>query len=61
VQGITDMKVKSVTPREAQVELQFSGSVDRLRLMLAQSDLVLSSPANDSLQYSLYLKKLAPY
>jgi len=61
VQGITDMKVKSVTPREAQVDLQFSGSVDRLRLALAQSDLMLSAPANDSLQYSLYLKKSVPY
>lgn len=70
VQGISNMKVKSVTPHEAEIELQFSGDVNRLRLALAQSDLLLSSPQTSLVGdgsglsgYSLVLKKpsLSPY
>ena len=41
VQGVAEMRVRSVTPREARVELVFHGGEDRLRLALSQADLVL--------------------
>lgn len=64
VQGLSDMKVKSVTPREAQVELQFSGDENRLRMMMAQADMVLGprqgSGYNGGAVYQAYLRKYAP-
>ena len=44
VQGVNDMKLLSLTQNEANVELQFQGTEDRLRLALAQADMTLSSP-----------------
>lgn len=41
VQGVEDMRITSVTPREAQIELVFSGDENRLRLALAQAELML--------------------
>lgn len=71
VQGVSDMKVLSVTPREALVNLQYEGNETRLRLALAQSGLILSNPrpvydqaggfGATQLAYDLYLKKYAPY
>ncbi|MGZ9097443.1 MAG: DUF2066 domain-containing protein [Micavibrio sp.] len=66
VQGITAMKVKTVTPREAQVELEFSGDENRLRLALEQQDMMLSAPEfeyayGSSTLYNLSLKKYARY
>lgn len=58
VQGIRDMKVRSVTPREARVDLTFSGGVDRLRTLLAQSDMTLNTDASGQ-NYSLALRKPA--
>jgi hypothetical protein len=69
VPGISDMRVKSVTSREAKVELQFSGDETRLRLALEQADMVLSpsQPADQAaygydspVVYEVYLKKYAP-
>ncbi len=70
VQGILDMKVRSVTPREAQVDLRFAGDTNRLRQMMAQTDLVLSQPQMypdasygypPSAVYSVMLRKYASY
>jgi hypothetical protein len=70
VQGISDMKVRSVTPREAQVDLRFSGDENRLRQVMAQSDLILSSPQMTpdiaygyapSYAYTVTLRKYASY
>ncbi len=60
VQGISDMKVRSVTPREAQVDLSFAGGVDRLRALLAQSDMVLTGDATGQ-NYALAMRKTAAY
>ena len=69
IQGISDMRVKSVTPREAQVELQFSGDENRLRMAMAQAGMVLGPPQAEREQaaygygppvmYEVYLKKYA--
>lgn len=71
VQGVSEIKVVSVTPREAVVNLRFEGNETRLRLALAQSDLVLSNPrpvydpaggfGPTALAYDLYLEKYQPY
>lgn len=66
VQGITAMKVKTVTPREAQVELEFAGDENRLRLALEQQDMILSAPEfeyayGSSTLYNLSLRKYARY
>jgi hypothetical protein len=60
VQGINDMKVRSVTPREAQVDLTFSGGIERLRTLLAQSDMILSGDVTGQ-NYSLAMRKTAAY
>lgn len=66
VHGITAIKVKSVTPREAQVELEFSGDENRLRLALEQQDMAMSAPEfeyayGSATVHDLYLKKYARY
>lgn len=70
VQGLTDIKVKSVTPREAQVDIYFAGDENRLRQMMAQADLILSQPQMNadiaygyapSTVYSVTLRKYASY
>ncbi len=62
VPAISDMRVTSVTPREARVELQFVGDESRLRLALEQADMILNpsqiGPAEA--MYEVYLKKYAP-
>lgn len=68
VRGITDLRLVSLTPGEAEIELAFQGSETRLRLALAQSDLILTTPQIDfsrgftdsPLIYELYLKKYQP-
>jgi hypothetical protein len=63
VQGVNDVRMVSLTPTLANVELIFSGSEDRLRLALAQSDMTLTSPSvqfgsgGSPLLYELYLNK----
>jgi hypothetical protein len=63
VQGVNDVRMISLTPTLANVELIFSGSEDRLRLALAQSDMTLTSPTvqfasgGSPLVYQLYLNK----
>jgi hypothetical protein len=44
VAGINEVKLLSISPNEASVELKFQGSAQRLRLALLQVDLILSSP-----------------
>lgn len=44
VQGIKNVKLLSLTPAEAQIELNFQGDERRLRLALAQRDITLSTP-----------------
>lgn len=70
VQGILDMKVRSVTPREAQVDLRFAGDENRLRQMMAQADLILSQPQMGgdaaygdapAFVYTVTLRKYASY
>lgn len=64
VQGFSEMKVKSVTPREAQVEVQFSGDENRLRMMMAQAEMVLGPRQGSGYAggavYHAYLRKYAP-
>lgn len=64
VQGVRDVKLLSLKPGEAQVELHFQGAEDRLRLALAQADMTLTTPqvsftgaAAVPLVYDLYLNK----
>ncbi|MFN3826739.1 MAG: DUF2066 domain-containing protein [Micavibrio sp.] len=51
VSAVTSMRVISLTPRQAEIELSYSGSEDRLRLALMQQDIVLSSPSYGSSPY----------
>lgn len=46
VYGINDVKIKSVTPREAYLNLSFDGDERRLALALEQANLSLSAPQN---------------
>lgn len=69
VQGMTDMKILSLTPRMAEIEISFRGSESRLRLALSQADMTLSKPpmnyfnqqfqnnGNQEAFYNLYLDK----
>jgi len=69
VQGVTDMKLLSLTPRMAELEINFKGSESRLRLALSQADMTLSKPQEnfsnpqfqnngiDMVFYDLYLDK----
>lgn len=44
VYGITEVKVVSLSPREARVDLIFQGTERRLRLALQQADMTLTAP-----------------
>ncbi len=44
VQGVSDMKLLSLTQNEAYVELAFKGTEQRLKLALAQADMTLAGP-----------------
>lgn len=44
VQGVENIRVIKLSPQEAQIQLSFSGSEDRLRLALQQANIVLSQP-----------------
>lgn len=44
VSAITYMRVVRLSPKQAEIELTYSGPEDRLRLALAQSDITLSNP-----------------
>lgn len=66
VPGLVGMKVRSVTPREAVVELEYAGDEAGLKSALTQQDLVLSAPAveyayGSSVIYGLALRKYAPF
>lgn len=70
VAGVTEMKVLSVTPREAQVVLRYAGDENRLRLAMAQVDLVLGQQAAGGdvaaygyvpAAYDVFLKKYTPF
>ena len=45
VPGISAMRVVRLSPKQAEIELTYGGSQDRLRLALSQADLTLSEPA----------------
>lgn len=47
VQGVNEVKLLSLKPDEAHVELAFQGSEERLRLALAQADMTLTAPQID--------------
>jgi hypothetical protein len=47
VQGINNVKLLQLSPSMATVEIGFSGSEQRLRLALAQSDMTLTAPQLD--------------
>lgn len=70
VPGVNDVKLLSLTPRQADIQLLFQGGEDRLRLALAQADVTLTTPQVDfstasggspqgasPLAYDLYLNK----
>ncbi len=69
VQGISELHYLSVSPYFAEVELEFRGSEERLRLALAQQDMVLSQPhinfaamtgpTGEGLKYELHMKRYA--
>ena len=66
VPGLIGMKVRSVTPREAVVELEYAGDEVALKSALTQQDLVLSAPEveyayGSSVIYGLALRKYAPF
>ncbi len=67
IHGIGAMKILSVTPREAQIELEFAGDVARLNIALEQQDIMLLPPEVEYAYsgtpplYTLYLKKYARY
>lgn len=44
VQGLLDLKYLSISPVRAKMQLYFKGSEQRLRLALAQEDMILSKP-----------------
>lgn len=70
VYGVNEVVLKSLSPKEAKVDLIFEGNEGRLRLALAQSDITLSQPRIDfaaiaggenvglPLMYELYLNRL---
>jgi hypothetical protein len=66
VQGVNDVELLSLTPAAANVEIHFTGTEDRLRLAMTQSDMTLSQPKLDfsgnaaPLSYELWLNKYAP-
>lgn len=68
VQGVLDIKLLSLKPSQAHIELSFRGNEDRLRLALAQADMTLTTPqvsfngssAGSPLVYDLYLNKFKP-
>ena len=51
VQGVNNMKLISLNQNEANVELQFQGTQDRLKLALAQEDMTLSASSAPQQQY----------
>lgn len=64
--GVSAMRVVRLAPKQAEIELTYGGSEDTLRLALAQSDIILSSPpagyipasgygASPAQMYDLYL------
>lgn len=66
VPGLMGMKVRSVTPREAVVELEYAGDEIGLKSALTQQELVLNAPQieyayGSSMIYGLALKKYAPF
>lgn len=70
VAGIAEMKILSVTPREAQVALRYAGDENRLRLAMAQADLVLGQQVAGGdvaaygyapAAYDVFLKKYTPF
>lgn len=75
VQGISTMKLLSLTQNEAYVELLFKGNEQRLRLALAQADMTLTAPVTQPYDpygaqqpqragapaYDLYLNKYRQY
>ncbi len=64
VPGVEDVVLKSLSPRQAVVDLMFQGDDQRLRLALRQADIVLQAPGDGeygaSGQYQLYLSRYAP-
>ncbi|MCB9989760.1 MAG: DUF2066 domain-containing protein [Rhodospirillales bacterium] len=47
VSGIDEVKLLSLKPSEARVELKYQGTEDRLRLALSQFDMTLGAPQTD--------------
>lgn len=73
VPGVQEVKLLSLRPGEAEIELRFSGGEDRLRLALSQAAVTLTAPqvnfgggyddgadGGRVLSYDLYLDKYAP-
>lgn len=54
VAAISYMRVVRLSPRQAEIELTYSGPEDRLRLALAQSDITLSEPQASYVQTGGY-------
>lgn len=52
VQGVSEVRLLSLKPGQAHVELLFQGSEDRLRLALAQADMTLTAPQVSFIDYT---------
>ncbi len=44
ISGISDVSLKALSPKEAYLDLTYDGDIERLKLALAQADLVLNAP-----------------
>ena len=42
--GVKNIELKALSPRDAYIEIQYEGTLDRLRLALQQADLLLEQP-----------------
>lgn len=71
IPGVSALRVVRLAPKQAEIELTYGGTPDRLRLALAQSDIILSAPASGYMQaggysapsdtmYDLYLNAPPP-
>lgn len=60
VYGISKIVLKSLSPKEAQIDLVFQGSERRLRLALGQASFTLSEPQIETFNVNSYYQNQAP-
>ncbi|QQG35954.1 MAG: DUF2066 domain-containing protein [Micavibrio aeruginosavorus] len=68
IPGVSALRVVRLAPKQAEIELTYGGAPDRLRMALAQSDIILSEPMSGympaggyntpaSAMYDLYMSR----